>query len=136
MRWFICIALFFGLLTGCTTNRALKADQARFAQKVITDTQEIRESVSATLERHARNYSFSSRSLAPLLEQEQPEAIADFSWMTEQGAIIAYSDRFSVIVLLEPQLMGGDVFWKCVVHPQSAAPNSCDANHRLITTGE
>lgn len=49
----------------------------------------------------------------------------DFGWVTESGAIVVYSKKFSLHLIQEPTIREGKVRWTCVVDPVEATPLWC-----------
>ena len=49
----------------------------------------------------------------------------DFSRVTRDGSILAFSRSAKVVVLIEPKMHAGKVTWYCSGYPREAIPASC-----------
>jgi len=93
----------------------------------LSDTTETRKEISLSIEKNSNSYSFKSEALT-LVPNRKITGEFDFIWRTEKGTIAGYNKTYSVVVLLEPNISEGRVEgWNCIVYPEEAKPNICNA---------
>jgi len=116
------------LLTGCEIRDEISP--RNFAGIVLKETFPLRSTISDDLANYKKVVNLKKNYFIENTEYSK-NALIDFGWITDSGAIIAYNKKLSTIVVLEPVEVEGKIDWECVVYPQNAQPKVCDSPKHL-----